>query len=310
MYGIVRYSDGESVTLPLGGSKFLLEGTDNYVSSVLGSKTAVRLVYHLDKTERYIKNNNSAVGIIDKQYILLSVRGNGLDDGASDAYAVKLFGYPRWNTSTQVYTMEYYITFNDGVFYRVTNLVRPASTGGQFNGASLGITQTFTVTINLNTINSNYKSYNHVQIMNVNLARRGEESMVPLWTVAYQSSTTRYGEGLFLRGASLNQTNSAWSCYYVQPGTTKQEFLERCYYRSKPLYNPALQEGPEEPTHMLIGTFTADSWREISLATGFGTPIELTGNYPNGTLMIIRFIKRGVDGDRVLSVCGVPFIII
>lgn len=310
MYGVVRYSDGSQVTLPLGGSKFTLQGTDNYISSELGAKKAVTLIYHLDKTERYIKNNNSIAGVIDKQYILLSVRGNGLDDAASDAYAAKLFGYPRWNSSTQVYSMEYYITFNDGIFYRVTNLVRPTTTGPQFNGASLGITQTFTVTINLNTINANYKSYNHVQIMNINLARRGDESMVPLWTVAYQSSTARYGEGLFLRAAPLNQLNTNWTCNYVQPGTTKQEFLERSYYRSMPLYNPALQEGPEEPTHMLVGTFSADVWREVSLSSGFGTPIELSGAFNNGSLILVRFIRRDVNGDRVLSACGVPFIII
>lgn len=310
MMGLVRYSDGTTITLPLGGSKFTLEGTDNYISSTLGAKTAVQLVYHLDKNERYITNNNSIAGQRSEQYILLSVRGNALDDASSDAYAAKLYGYPRWNPSTQVYTMEYFITLNDGVFYRVTSLVRPASNGPMFNGASLGITQTFTVIINLNSINASFKTYNHVQIMSVNLARRGDESMIPLWTVAYQDSELRYGEGLAVRGAALNEAKTSWSCYYVQPGTSKADFLQRCYYRSKPLYNPAIQEGPEEPTHMVISRFSGTPSVEVSLSTGYGTPISLEGSFTPGELMIIKFIKRGLNGDAVLSVCGIPFIII
>ena len=310
MMGLVRYSDGSTVELPLGGSKFTLEGTENYISSTLGAKVGIQLVYHLDKTERFINNNGSVTGQRSEQYILLSVRGNALDDAASDAYAAKLYGYPRWNPTTQVYSMEYFITMNDGVFYRVTSLVRPTTTGPQFNGANLGITQTFTVIINLNSINASFKTYNHVQIMSVNLARRGDETMVPHWTVAYQDSELRYGETLAVRGAALNEAKTSWSCYYVQPGTSKADFLQRSYYRSKPLYNPAVQEGPEEPTHMIISRFSGTPSIEVSLATGYGNPIALEGTFTPGELMIIKFIKRGLNGDAVLSVCGFPFIII
>lgn len=308
MEGEVRYSDGEVVTMPLGGSKFRLVGTDNYVSTSLGARTAIHLEYHLGKNERYIRNNNSVAGIIDEPYIFLSVRGNGLDDAASNAYAAKLYGYPRWLPGSLVYTMEYFMTLNDGVYYPVTALVRPSSQGAQFNGANLGITQNFIVTINLNTVDNALRNYTHVQVMSVNLARRGDESMIPLWTVAYQDSINRYGEGLYLRGASQNQDNTAWSCYYVQPGTPKADFLERSYYRSRPLYDPAILDEPEVPTHMVISRFNSANPVEVSLATEYGNPIAMSGLLVPGELMIIKFIKRSVSGDKVLSVCGVPFL--
>lgn len=312
MTGVISYSDGNTVSVPLTG-KFRLVGIDGYYSTVLGQAVPMILEYRLSNSERAINNNISSHRIITRTYTLLSVKGNGVNDGASDAYGVKLFGYPKWIQGILEYTMEYWVHIKDiGLIY-VTPYVRDAiGATSVFNGDNLGIYQRFMVTLNLNDVNASYANYRHYQAMDISLIRSGYVKESPLWSVAYQGDDSRYAsEGHAVRGSVIQTTpTKRWNMSFVQNGLSLDTWLQRTYYNAKPIYNPGLELAPKRPTHVIFSRFSGADPVEVNLSSlQWYMPYQVNGDFVNGDTIMMRFIYREIGKpDEDLAMGAAPFI--
>lgn len=312
MMGVVSYSDGSTVTVPLTG-KFNLVGIDGYYSTVLGQAVPLVLEYRLSNAERAINSNVTAQRILTRTYTLLSVKGNGVTDGSSTAYGVKLFGYPKWIQGLLEYSMEYWVHIKDiGLIY-ATPYVRDAiNATSVFDGGNLGIYQRFMVTLNLNDVSSAYAQYRHYQAMDVSLVRAGYVKESPLWTVAYQDSDGRYAsEGHAVRGSVIQTTpTKRWNMSFVQGGQSLDAWLQNTYYNAKPIYNPGLSLAPKRPTHVIFSRFSGADPVEVNLnSMQWYMPYQVNGDFVNGDVIMMRFIYREIGKpDEDLAMGGAPFI--
>ena len=322
MMGVVNYSDGQSVMIPLTGNKFKIIGMEGYYSTIIGQAIPIVLEYRMSNTERSINSNVTASGIMTRSYNLLSVKGNGVNDAASTAYGVKIYAYPVWNNSLFEYSMTYWIhIYGIGIFNITPYVVIP---GNQFDGKRFGIYQRYMVTVNLHDINPAVKAvdptipdlagYIHYQYIDVSLVRSGDSTETPLWTVAYQDNNPnrRYGwEGEAAKGI-LNGTPpiTGWNLSLVKANFTKESWLSNVYYNAKPLYNPGVESGPKVPTHVRVMNRMGVELGLVDLNTALWYhDLVVVSALTNGDVVLLKFVYRELSNPEfALALSAVPFI--
>lgn len=295
MIGVVHYSDGSTVELPVDGTKFKLLGIESYLTTVVGHQAGVILRYQLSQNEISYGNQVGAVPFISEEYKVVTAQED-------NAYSVKLYGYPVWQNSVSGYTLRWFLynALRD-VMYDVTNQVEYSPAAAPFNPTLYGVLQTVVVGVNLQAVNGSYRNYRHTQTEQ--LVLWGEGTMrTTNWTILFdQNQNPPYGPNLH---ADLTFVN--YNYYKLKFGTgaaTKQEWLQRLYYDSKPLIDQFKEQTPPAPTHFRIkvGTqefeYSVDAWNdEVIVGSGLND---------NDTLYIY-FISKNPITDLQLSVAALP----
>ena len=89
LVGVVNYSDGSSIKLPVNGDKFKIFGLEQYLSSIVGQKLDLVLSYALSPDEIAYAGIQTDQHYVTEAYTLQTINPN-------NSYTVKLFGYPKW----------------------------------------------------------------------------------------------------------------------------------------------------------------------------------------------------------------------
>ena len=295
MFGVVHYSDGSSTRLPVDGTKFTMLGLENFVATVVGQEASVVLRYRISDGEVVYGAGVGQFPHISQTYKVKTQQQDG-------AYSVKLFGYPVWLNGTDGYTMRWYLYNSDrDVSYNVTGLVEFAQNSPAFNPILYGVNQRLTVAVNLQAVNGAYNNYRHVQTLEVVLWREGTERQTN-WTIAFDAGQAPvYGEN---NHADLEFVNANLMRLKIGMGEpTKEAWLQRLYYRTKPLIDPMREQVPPVPTHyrLRFGNFDL----EFPIEQYADTQQIGAGLVNNGTLFI-EFFRRTPQNDLQLAVAGVP----
>lgn len=295
LIGVVHYSDGQVVELPIDGTKFAILGINDLINSFVGQRQPVILTYKLASEESTFGTAVSANGSITARYDILTVPADG-------AYSVKLFAYPRWLDATRGYHIDYWLYSLDRDRAQfVTPWVQLAANSGAFDPVQYGTKQTITVSLDLHNVDPNYNHYVHTQTFDVVLQRAGSSTTFPLWTLGFSyGQSPLYGvDGV----AAIHDQGSVWSVDIGSGFTTKAQWLNAIYLRTLPLYNPQLETTPLQPTHLEL--VFKNRYYEISV-DDWNTPQYVTNDLAQGETLLIRFIKRTNDGDLMLGCAGLP----
>lgn len=295
MIGVVHYSDGTTLRMPVDGTKFTLLGLDAYLATIVGHQAAVVLRYQLSAGE-------IAYGAQVGQIPQISVGYKVVTAQEDNAYSVKLFGYPIWQNSLSGYTLRWFLyTGNRDVVYDVTNLVDYSTTSAPFQPTLYGAQQTVVVGVNLQTVNGSYRNYRHVQTETLVLWGPGDQRTTN-WSIFFdQNQNPPYGPN---NHADLTFVNyNLWKLKVDMGETDKTAWLNRLYYAARPLLDTSKEQVAPVPTHFRIRYGTYDS--TFALANFADEQIVLNGLADSGTLFI-EFISKTPDTDLQLAIAGIP----
>lgn len=291
--GVVHYSDGSTLELPVDGSKFSLYGLEEYLSTVIGQSVDLVLSYRLSDGEAtYAANNNGVNRYITKSYRMQTV-------DVDYSYSVKLFGYPEYVDRYQGYRMRWFLLDLERTsFVDVTSMVRWNDSTGAFDPLGYGIVQRKAVSITLSDINASYKPYIHSQLVDIVL-KGAPNSVETAWLVGTEVGANRqlYGDGINAR----IDINFNTRCRIDSGFNTLDEWLSHVYALTYPLYDPRRESTPPRPTHFevmaegKIARYPIEQWNYM---LDLGAPLT-----PYSTIYI-RFLKQGPLGYLYLSVAG------
>jgi hypothetical protein len=293
--GVVSYSDGTSVEMPVDGTKFQVFGLEQYVATVVGQTAPMVLTYTLGANETAIENVSYDGKRVSEKYELVTVAQEG-------SYNVKLFAYPEWIDATNGYQLRWWLyNLDRDIHYDVTSLVTFNASSQSFKPKAYGTLQQLSVRINLNDVSATFDPYIHTQALSVVLVAQGTQRTTN-WTLAFEpTQDPMYGVGVHAR---LIQGND--NLYKLKVGsdfTSFDAWLKALYYNTKPIFSTTAEVAPPVPNYFVVHTptqeyaFPMTSWNS-ELTVGAGLAI-------NGTTYI-RFISRSAQGDKELAIAGLP----
>lgn len=295
MIGVVHYSDGSVIKMPVDDTKFTLLGLDAYLATIVGQQVAVTLRYQLSPGEVAYNTQVGQVPQISETYkVITAVEDN--------AYSVKLFGYPEWVDSISGYHLRWWMyTGNRDVVYDVTGLVDYSQSPSPFNPTLYGAQQTIVVGLNLSAVNGSYRNFRHVQTETLALLGPGPQRTTN-WQVYFdQNQNPPYGIN---NHADLTFVNSnLYHLKYDMGETDLTSWLARVYFAARPLIDTNKEQVPPTPTHFRIKYGVFDYVFPISQ---FGAE-QIVGNGLNDNdTLYIEFLFRTPDTDLQLAIAGVP----
>lgn len=299
LFGVVHYNDGSTKRIPVDGTKFQLFGFENFVATQVGERTKLILQYNLSSDEIHYGSTVGVGKAIQENFTAMTTKEDG-------SYSVKLFAYPTWIDEVNGYRLEFYLLNLDRrTWERVTNHVTYNANMAAFNPKQYGVTQQISVSINLQEVNPSYKSWNHVQVLDIVLTRKGNDHSGTPWTVAYErNQNPPFGQDNW---ANVTFMNANYKNIDISCGETKlANWLERLYYRSKPLYSTTRETQAPEPNYFAIITKGGNSY-EFPVKQ-WNSPLTIDGLIADTENLTVRFFKRTTDSDLQLSVVALPVI--
>lgn len=294
LIGVVHYSDGSTLEMPVDNTKFSIFGFDTFVATVIGQQFDAVLKYALSPNEACYGALNTGQKFVARTYKLQTLKADG-------AYTVKLFGYPMWVDGLTGYRMEWFLyNLDRTIAQRVTPYVKFEPNYPAFQPLHYGVQQSLHVAVNLKDVNPAYASYRHSQIVDVTLFGPADTAGTP-FTVGFEpNQTPQYGVNDQFVFEFVNQNLKYLK---VDLGIDDQtEWLRRLYLDSKPLVNPYTETHPLDPNYfaVIIGTqrveHKLEEWQAVINA---GSDL-----YP-GASVFIEFFKRTPTNDIQLAVAGV-----
>lgn len=290
LMGVVHYSDGSIMKLPVDGNKFRMHGIDQYVSSIVGQRVDLVLSYSLNEHETAYSSVGVEGNFITEPYFLLTTNPN-------NSYTVKLFGYPFWIDDNNGYQMRWWLfNLDRNIHFDVTPYVRFAENTGSFDPKGYGYLQRKSVSLNLREVSGAFKAFVHTQLVDITLYGPPTVDNVP-WTMSHESLTARpaFGTGLFAKKVDTNKVN-------LTSGITDfVEWRDRFYLKTYPLVNNRIELNPANPTHFVLNYEGIETEFEIS---DWNQDLNVASSVIHYKTLSIRFIKRTASGDLQLSVAS------
>lgn len=247
--GVVQYNDGSQIEYLVDGDKFILDGVNQIISTVIGHRAPMILKYRLDSNESYLGQTTVSGNLATKAYDLIVSQPNR-------SYNVKFFLYPVWVDELSGYRYVIYLMNLDrDILYDVTNLVSLSNNSPSFVGNAFGVTQRLTFNLDLSSIGGGFNSFVHVQTIDIILrGRANDASQTNIWEVGntIPSANPYYGGGLRAR---LNQATRR----RVNVGNgfvTANDFIDKVYKPTLPIINPLTETEPLKPTHIEVRSNT------------------------------------------------------
>jgi hypothetical protein len=313
LYGVVTYSDGTTLRLPVDGTKFKIFGLEQYIASNPGHTRDLILSYTMSKDEKSYGTVSYDNNVITKPYTMVTVAPNL-------AYSVKIMCYPRYIDEANGFKLYFYLfNLDRNIFKDVTDLVTFNESNGTFDPKAYGVLQRKSIKLNLRDVSEGFKHFNQVQLIDVVLIRPPELDL-STFTVSHESS----GEDTYLNittapdptatngGFNISRsTGTGIQAVIQRPGdtvvdlschqTTLEDWLKLVYYNTYPLINRYMEVRPPMPSHFIVDykdkklEFPIYRWNEL---------LSLENSAVDKQSLLVTFIKRTPTNDLYLS-CNV-----
>ena len=294
LMGVVTYSDGSKLTGPIDGTNFSLHGLENFIATVQGQQVDLVLAYKLSDDEFSYILTPTANKIITEHYKATTLQADG-------AYSVKMFAYPVWQSTLAGYRMEYFLySLERDLMYKITSLVQLATNSNAFNPTLYGVKQVVSMAIDLHKVAGSFAHYRHVQPFEITLLGPGNEDSDDNWTIGFSpNQTPAYGEGIKAEVAALG--GSSWNVVVSSGAITLNQWLDRVFYRTLPLFDNTTEIKAPEPNFFVLVNGVTET--EFPIAQ-WNTPLNVNVAPVEGRPVFIKFLRRSVDGDLQLGISG------
>lgn len=293
--GVVTYSDGTVVKMPINSERFKLFGLDHFVATIVGQKVPLVLTYILGDGEYCYGSNTGGANHISEKYW-------GTTTAYEKSYSIKLFMYPEWIDEINGYRLRYYlVTLDRSKVYEVTDLVVPTNVSGVFSPLGYGVKQKLSVSIDMSKVDVCYPEYTLVQTFEVSLLAPGTDT-TKNWLVNFSSGQeTPYGDGLAAKARFVNA--DLWYLDISNGFNSLEEWARNVFYASEPLFNPEVEE--RAPLPNILNIKTARRSFEISI-NDWDNEISFINDLAQGQNLVIEFIHRVYENDIIVGVIALP----
>ena len=292
----VNYSDGTSKTLAVDGGRVQLHGMDSYIPSVLGAGSPLVLQYQLAENEESTQALRGTNRFLSESYVARTKEVDG-------AYSVRLSVLPFWNGTE--WELHYRLhNLDRNISYDVSDVVEAASNSMPFQPRKFGTMQRVVVALQLDKVSSSFARFRHVQSFDISLMGSASIDTSPFYISYHTGQDPYYGQDVKIVKSQVGDR------HYINiscGATTLEDWLDKLYYRTEPLFNKFAETQAPKPTHfMLVGpglneeenTFSVDNWRGQN-----ETPIEI----PSNTVVEVQWIRK--DGDQVMYLTSSPVVV-
>lgn len=296
--GVVFYSDGTELRLPVDGERFSVTGLDAYDSGVVGMSYPLVLKYELAVNEQAYGGVGGA-SHVSETYTLTTAAANR-------DYEIRLFVYPKWVSEAQGYRLTWWLyDASRTMGIDVSNLVEFTSDSAVFNPKAYGVKQTLKAKINLALVAGNYNSFTHVQEVDVRLMGVGtfrqDLSTPPNWFVSPVAGRTPLcGAGVFATFVVVSGSTKTFKLsgnYATLPA-----WLEAYYSNAQPLVNLPNESAAPVPTHFTLVVNGAEFQYPVS---AWNQALTISANCANNDTVYIRFQYSGQQMLELAAV-GMP----
>lgn len=302
MFGVVHYSDGSKLRMPVDGTKFSVMGINDMVATVVGQQIKFTLKYSLSPDE-VIYNAQTATPDGDR-FKTENYRAIVLD--ADGAYTVKLYCLPVYNRQLQRYSLEWYIYDLDrDLAQLVTPFVSYATNRAGFVPDAYGVNQPLQVMINLNDVKAQYKKYIFTQTLNILLYRPATDHSGDPWAIWYEpGQAPPYGVGIKALYTVVNQNlkHLDISCGDKDLDT----WLARILEPGKPLYNPQREAAYPKPN--VFNIVKADGTEDSYTIDQWNQPILVSQSYNDADTLYVKLIYRTPENDLQIGIAPMTII--
>lgn len=293
--GVVEYTDGSVIKLPIDGQKFKLSGLENYVATIVGQKIPLVLSYTLSAGEINYGSSVGAQPHVSEQYWAQT-------DNKDGAYTLKLFGYPVWIDRVNGYRLEWFLyNLDRQTVYKVTPWVKLVTGSRAFDPLGYGINQQLRVQIDLSEVNGLFTAHVFTQTIGITLRAPGDERTTN-WTIAFDpNQSPEYGNNIHADATFVNY--NLWKLKVDFGAASKEDWLNQLYSRAMPLTDPDREAAPPEPNYFAL---VFGNQRVEQPISQWNAEMTVGNGLVNNDTLFIEFFKRTTDNDIQLSIAGLP----
>lgn len=296
--GIVHYSTGERKKLPIDGTKFKLLGLRQFISTILGQRQPLTLIYYLGDDEESYDVLDHDQGHVSKAYTITTVPIDG-------AYSVKLFTAPVWRGTDAHYRLKHFLfTLERLEWWDVSDKVELADNSDAFYSDEYGVNQDITFAVDLNDVDPRFANYRHLQNMRMVLLERGSitsPSTDAHWKIYYERDAAPF----LPSRAIVYHVQQNIHRYQIDAGIIDlNSWLDNHFYKLQPIIHPKSESSPPYPTHFRLHI---DDWSQEYDINMWDATFEVEKSKGNGDIVLVEFIRREADRDLKLVVC--PFVV-
>jgi len=294
LIGRVTYSNGDVRRLPVDGTKFSMDGINEYTAMVEGQRHPLVLHYKLAEDEQSYITNPSFANSIDKDYYAVTVAFNG-------SVGVKLYCVPVWQDTLTGYRLEWYMyNLVRSQWWNVTNYVEPATGSAVYDPTRYGVSQRLSFALNLKRVDPRFADWRHVQTLSVQLKAPGNEQNTENWAILYTPDQNPPSGFETKALAHLINVNN-WEVDIRCGAATLEEWLKKVYYAQQPLMDDRSEEKAPEPNFMLIRSAQYEVELPISQ---WNQTLQMLNVPQQGQAIYIHFMRRNASTDLQLAVAG------
>lgn len=284
--GVVTYNDGTIARLPINGNKFKINGLANFTSTTAGAVYDIGLAYFLADDEVAWKAlGNGPKRVLTEEYLIRAINPDG-------NYTAKLFVIPTWNPTAGEYELQWllYNMERKNVF-DVTEHVQ-ITPGFSFNGRLYATKQNLRVAINMGDVDPYFKNYRHVQNLSITLVNPATAVSQPTYyRVEYDDQYT-YGTGIRADVTASTTLVNNFNLNIANGCTTVDEWLNKVYYPTTPLYFTSAEDLPPNPTELVIQN-ESNTWRRVINIEDVLLPImDVNQAIKQGDTFVLKFGAR------------------
>lgn len=298
--GKVTYTDGTSVTYPVDGKKFAIDGLRTYVASQIGNMTDIVLVYKLTGRELALESTAPLPNrTIPKAYRMQTV-------AIDTFYSIKLFAVPHW--TGQGYGLKFYLyNLDRKVVQDVTQYIEWAVDKPKFDGKKYNTNQRLDVAFNMQKLGSQYSYFRHPQVVHIALLapqNPGITNVETYYNISYKEGVS-WGDKV--RG--VVRTTGGKTTLDISFGYTDlNQWIDQIYYKLDPLFYDGSEARAPRPSHVRIMVNGAKV-REIPIASVLKVITEIATAIPHGALLMLDFLIMDGNAFEELATCSVPAIL-
>lgn len=296
MHGIVHYSSGESRRLPIDDTKFKCMGLKQFVSSIVGQRQPLTLIYYLDEDEQSDEALDHGSGHIAQSY---SIKTSPVDG----AYSAKIYTAAEWLDKDRGYRLKHFLyTLERDEYFDVTEYVRIARNSPSFDPLLYGTSQDLTFVVDLNEVDSRFAKYKHLQTTRIELLQRGDRREPTHWKIHYDRDKDPFG-GMI---AEMEYIGTSDYRLVMDNGyESKESWLRQVYRRLQPIHHPRNEDEAPEPTHFKLHV---GDWSQEYSIDMWDADLTVPRSRDNGQLVHVQFIRRSGEKDYQLAMASLVVI--
>lgn len=295
--GVVTYNTGEKLEIPIqldGTSKMSLHGLQWYSPTIQAYPHKLTLSYRLSEDEYSLEHGINENGYITEAFTIKAV-------AADNAYSVRLYAFPTWNTPASRYDLDFWLfNIDRDTWYRVPrSVVEIPDNEVAFDGSDYVSRQRLKFGVLLSNVDPAFAQHRFVQSTEIALNKAGTEPGDKWQVKCDPMQASFFGSGVIAKNRLVNVNLS-----YLDLSNDLLDmdaWLAKLYWPLNHLFDDTTEVKAPEPTHFVIHTKTREYRFPI---TQWNQEFPILNDVRIGETIYLRWIRETATAQLQLGVTG------